>query len=74
MRVAVLLGIKHQTFLHELQLVNEEHEYNREHKGDERGVKGNTKALGNPGNIPLNRPIGLGERSPYAAYRTYETD
>ena len=57
--VAVALGIKHESFLHELQLVHEEHQENTDQQRNKRGVESDTEALRNAGNIALNGLVGL---------------
>ena len=57
--IDIALGVEHQTFLRQLQLVWREHNDDRQHQRDKGAVKGNAQAYGHAGNIALNGLVGL---------------
>ena len=60
--VAIGFGVVHESFLHQLQLMNQEHQENTDQQRNERGVKRNAQALSNAGNIAFYGLVGLRQR------------
>ena len=60
--------------LEELELMNEEHQNDRDDQGDKSRIEGNPKALGHSGDIAFNRTIGQSECRSYASNRADETN
>lgn len=59
--INVLLGIQHQTFLGQLQLMDKEHQDDAQNQGDEGGVKCQAQAFSYTGDITFYRLMGLAQ-------------
>ena len=72
--VYVVFAVKYESLLQQLQLMHQEHEKNTDEQRDKRGVKCNTQALGNPGNIALHRFVCLRQRLADSAHGSNKAD
>ena len=67
-------AVQDEAFLHQLQLVHEEHQEDADQQRDKSRVECNTEALGNAGDIALHGLVGLGQRLADTAHGTDEAD
>ena len=66
--VTIILAIKYEALLNQLQLMHEEHEKNTDKQRDKRRVKRNTQTLCNACNIALHGLVCLRQRLTNTAY------
>ena len=72
--VDITFTIKHQSFLHQLQLMDKKHQYDADYQGHKSGIKGHTKVRGNAGNITFNGTMCLPEGIANTTNRTDKPD
>src|SRR5690606_22157837 len=72
--VAIGLGVEHESFLHRLELVDEEHEHDADQKRDQRRVEREAQGFRDAREIALDRALRLRQRVADAAHRADEAD
>ena len=72
--VEIGLGIEHQALLMQLELMQKEHQHDRDEQRDERRVERDAETLRDAGDIAFDRFVGLCESIADAAHRADEPD